>query len=174
MRFGEREGREGGFTYIGLLVLIAVIGFMLSVVGQVAATTAQRERETQLLFVGHAYREAIRRYFFQNGHYPAALADLVEFPGANGQPAHYLRRLYPDPMAQGSEWVLVPALGGGIMGVASSSKKTPFKHARFDDADLGFADAETYGDWVFIFDPRVRRWQGQLGVHGVATVQPTQ
>jgi type II secretory pathway pseudopilin PulG len=174
MHSGERRAREGGFSYIGLLILIAIIGFMLSVVGQVSATTAQREREKQLLFVGHAYRDAIRRFFFQNGHYPAALADLVEYPGANGQPAHYLRRLYPDPMAQGADWVLVPALGGGVMGVATSSKKAPLKRAGFDDADLGFADAETYGDWVFSFDPRVRRWPGQLGVHGITTVPASQ
>jgi type II secretory pathway pseudopilin PulG len=169
MRSGERPIRSAGFSYIGLLIAIAIIGFLLSVVGQVAATTAQREREKQLLFVGHAYRDSIRRYFFQNGHYPAALADLVEFPGANGLPAHYLRRLYPDPMAQGADWVLVPALGGGIMGIASSSKKAPIKRAGFEDADLGFADAQTYGDWVFTFDPRVRRWSGQLGMRGIAT-----
>jgi type II secretory pathway pseudopilin PulG len=179
MRCGERRGREGGFTYIGLLVLIALIGFVLSVAGQVTATTAQREREKQLLWVGHAYRDAIRRYVIQNGHYPAALADLVEFPTASGQPAHYLRRLYPDPMAPGADWVLVPALGGGVMGVASSSKRAPFKRARFDDADLGFGDAETYADWMFIFDLR-RHWGlGQQGVHGIGTqqsgpVQPAQ
>jgi type II secretory pathway pseudopilin PulG len=171
MRCGERRGREGGFTYIGLLVLIALIGFVLSVAGQVTATTAQREREKQLLWVGHAYRDAIRRYVIQNGHYPAALADLVEFPTASGQPAHYLRRLYPDPMAPGADWELVPALGGGVMGVASSSKRVPFKRAGFDDADLGFGDAETYADWMFIFDLR-RRWGlGQQGVHGIGTLQ---
>jgi type II secretory pathway pseudopilin PulG len=176
MRCGERRARnrEGGFTYIGLLVLIALIGYMLAVAGQVARTTAQREREKQLLFIGHAYRDAIQRYVMQNGHYPAALADLVEFPAANGRTAHYLRRLYPDPMAQGKDWLLVPALGGGIMGIASSSQQAPIKRAGFDDADLGFADAETYGDWSFIFDFR-RRWgQGPQGVHGISTVQPSQ
>jgi type II secretory pathway pseudopilin PulG len=174
MRNGNGRAREGGFTYIGLLVLIAVLGYLLAVAGQVAATTAQREREIQLLFIGHAYRDAIQRYVVQNGRYPAALADLVEFPSANGKPAHYLRRLYPDPMAQDKDWQLVPALGGGIMGIASSSKQAPIKHSGFDDADIGFGDADTYSDWIFIFDFR-RRWgQGPQGVHGITTVQPTQ
>jgi type II secretory pathway pseudopilin PulG len=174
MRCGERRAYEGGFTYIGLLVLIALIGFVLSVAGQVAATTAQREREKQLLFIGHAYRNAIRRYVIQNGHYPASLADLVEFPTASGQPAHYLRRLYPDPMTQGADWLLIPALGGGIMGVASSSKQAPIKRSGFDDADSAFGDAEIYGDWTFIFDSRLRWSRGQQGVHGIGTVQPSQ
>jgi type II secretory pathway pseudopilin PulG len=146
---------------------------MLAVAGQVAATTAQREREKQLLFIGHAYRDAIQRYVMQNAHYPASLAELVEFPTASGQPAHYLRRLYPDPMAH-TEWVLVPALDGGIMGIASSSKQAPLKRSGFDDTDLGFGDAETYGDWTFIFDSR-RRWsRGPQGVHGIGTVPPSQ
>jgi type II secretory pathway pseudopilin PulG len=175
MRCGKHRAREGGFTYIGLLVLIALIGFALSVVGQVAATTAQREREKQLLWVGHAYRDAIRRYVMRNGRYPPTLADLVQSATATADPlpAHFLRRLYPDPMTQGADWVLVPALDGGIMGVASSSTKAPIKRAGFDDADVAFGDAETYGDWTFIFDLR-RRWgQGPQGVRGIGTVQPT-
>jgi type II secretory pathway pseudopilin PulG len=168
MRFGERRAREGGFTYIGLLVLIALIGFMLAVAGQVAATTAQRDREKQLLVVGHAYRNAIRRYVALNRHYPATLAELVESTSAGPQPAHYLRRLYPDPMTRGADWVLLPALGGGIVGVASSSNRVPLKHAGFDDADFGFEDAKTYADWTFIYDPRLQQSQGQQGVHGIA------
>jgi type II secretory pathway pseudopilin PulG len=167
MRFGERRAREGGFTYIGLLVLVALIGFMLAVAGEVAATAAQREREKQLLVVGHAYRNAIRRYVLHNRHYPATLADLVGSTTDGPLPAHYLRRLYPDPMTQGADWVLVPALGGGIVGIASSSNRVPLKHAGFDDADFGFEDAKTYADWMFIFDPRLQRPQGQQGVHGI-------
>jgi len=176
MRCGERRAGEGGFTYIGLLILIALIGIVLAVSGQVTATTMQREREKQLLWVGHAYRNAISRYVMHNGHYPMALADLVESStvsaSADPLPQHYLRHLYPDPMAQGADWVLVPALDGGIMGVASSSNRAPIKRAGFDDADFDFADAETYGDWRFIYDAR-RRWgQGAQGVHGIGTVQP--
>lgn len=176
MRCGEQSAREGGFTYIGLLVLIALIGIMLSVVGQVTATTMQREREKQLLWVGHAYRNAIGRYVARNGHYPRALADLVQSTTATADPlpAHFLRRLYPDPMAQGADWVLVPALDGGIMGIASSSNRAPIKRSGFDAADYAFADAETYGDWRFIFDSRLRRWSGQQGVHRIGTVQPSQ
>ena len=39
------------------------------------------------------------------------------------------------------------------MGVASSSKRAPLKTANFDPADDGFADASSYGDWLFAFRP---------------------
>jgi len=63
MSRGERARRRaGGFTYVGLLALIVLIGLMLAAAGEVAATAAQRERETQPLWVGHEYSAAIGRY----------------------------------------------------------------------------------------------------------------
>jgi hypothetical protein len=70
-------------------------------------------------------------------------------------------------MTGSADWTLVPAAGGGIMGIASSSKLVPLKVAGFDVADMGFEDAQTYADWVFLFDPRLRRVPGQPGVLGI-------
>src|SRR6267154_2069108 len=64
---------QRGFTYIGLLVVIVIMGLGLTVVGRVWSTTEQRERETQLLFVGHAYRLAIASYFATGHQYPHTL-----------------------------------------------------------------------------------------------------
>ncbi len=155
MRPGRRR-REGGFTYLGLLILVAVIGIMLAAAGELAATTGRREREAQLLWVGHAYRDAIARYWQRRRAYPRALEELLgEAPDAPVQ-VRDLRQLYRDPMAGPAPWVLVPAPDGGIMGVASSSRKAPLKTGHFDPADQGFADATTYGDWQFTFTPGVR------------------
>ena len=60
-------------------------------------------------------------------------------------------------MTNAVDWVLVPAPSGGIMGVASSSKRAPLKSGHFDDADQGFADAGAYSDWQFTFLPGVVR-----------------
>ena len=60
-------GPQRGFTYVGLLFAVVIMGLMLTVVSRVWSTTEQRERETQLLFVGHAYRMAIASYF-ATGH----------------------------------------------------------------------------------------------------------
>jgi type II secretory pathway pseudopilin PulG len=158
MSRGERARRRaGGFTYIGLLALVVLIGLMLAAAGEVAATTAQRERETQLLWVGHEYRAAIGRYWSRRRAYPQSLQDLLgAAPDAPVQ-VRWLRRLYPDPMTNAVDWVLVPAPNGGIMGVTSSSKRAPLKTGHFDEADHDFENASAYSDWQFMFLPGVVR-----------------
>ncbi len=153
---GERPwSRARGFTYLGLLVLVALIGLLLAATGEVASTAARREREVQLLWVGHQYRAAIGRYWNQRRAYPQALEDLLGTGPDAPIPGRWLRRLYPDPMTNAADWVLVPAPGGGgIMGVASRSTRAPLKTGGFDEADRDFADASTYGDWAFTFPPR--------------------
>ena len=149
--------RARGFTYIGLLALIVLIGLLLAAAGQVAATSARREREAQLLWVGHEYRAAVGRYFLQRRAWPQTLEELLGGPADAPVQIRYLRRLYPDPMTNAVDWVLVPAPSGGIMGVASSSTRQLLKTFGFDDADLAFATSTSYGDWQFTFQPGVRR-----------------
>ncbi len=158
-----RPARARGFTYIGLLAVIVLIGILLAAAGEVASTAAQREREAQLLWVGHEYRAAIGRYWIQRRAFPQTLGELLgSAPDAPVQ-VHYLRRLYPDPMTNAVDWVLLLAPNGGIMGVASSSKRAPLKSARFDEADAEFADASSYGDWKFTFVPAGRARLPQRG-----------
>ena len=150
-RAGRARARAGGFTYIGLLALIVLIGFMLAAAGEVASTAAQRERELQLLWTGHEYRAAIGQYWRQKRIFPQTLKELLGEATNGPAPVRYLRQLYPDPMTNALDWELVPAPNGGIMGIASSSKRAPLKTAHFDDADMGFTEAIAYSDWQFTF-----------------------
>ena len=45
-----------GFTYIGLLIAILVLGIGLAVVGTVSHTLQLRDKERELLFVGDQFR----------------------------------------------------------------------------------------------------------------------
>jgi type II secretory pathway pseudopilin PulG len=159
MESGRRRRRSSaaGFTYLGVLALIVMIGLMLSAAGEVAATAAQREREVQLLWVGHEYRAAIGRYWRQRRAYPQALEELLGTAPDSPVQVRYLRRLYPDPMTNAVDWELLPAPTGGIMGVASSSRRAPIKTGHFEDADQGFADASAYSQWQFTFQPGMVR-----------------
>jgi type II secretory pathway pseudopilin PulG len=158
MRPGERARRgAGGFTYLGLLALVATLGLLLAAAGQVVATSAQREREAELLWAGNEYRAAVGRYWSRRHAYPQSLQELLGGPADAPLQVRDLRALYPDPMTGAVDWVLVPAPGGGIMGVASSSRRAPLKTAHFDDADRDFEAATTYGDWQFTFRPGVLR-----------------
>ena len=150
---GSGARGERGFTYLGLLALVVLIGVLLAAAGEVASTAAQREREAQLLWVGHAYRAAIGCYWNRTRAYPQTLQALLgAAPDAPVQ-LRCLRSLYPDPMTRAVDWVLVAAPNGGIMGVASGSQRAPLKTDGFDDVDQGFAAAKAYADWRFTFTP---------------------
>jgi type II secretory pathway pseudopilin PulG len=157
MRPGRRATRraaQAGFSYLGILVLVVVIGLMLAAAGEVASTQARREREVELLFAGHQYRIAIERYVRTNRRWPTTLADLVEDTSGGVTSQHFLRRLYPDPMTRAADWTLLPAPNGGFMGVASTSAQVPLKRVGFDAQDVDFDKAEKYSDWGFVYQPR--------------------
>jgi len=164
-----RAARQRGFTYLGLLFAVMVIGLMLTVAARVWRTTVQREREAQLLWVGHAYRMAISGYFAAGHRYPATLHNLLiddRFP----VPKHYLRQLYPDPMTGQADWTLIKTPDqSGIQGVASTSQATPIKRDRFDPVDSTFKNKDCYCQWQFLYLPN--RWMG-AGIAAPAVGQP--
>jgi type II secretory pathway pseudopilin PulG len=145
--------RERGFTYLGLMIVVAIMGAGLAAYGQIASHAGQREKEAELLFRGDQYRAAIASYYKKEQRYPKALAELVEdkrYP----MPVRHLRRVYPDPMTGQADWGLVEAPGGaGVMGVYSKAGTAPIKTANFPAAYQAFADASTYSDWKFMHSP---------------------
>ena len=149
-------GRNAGFTYIGLLFAIAILGITLATVGVVWSTQIRRDKEVELLFAGDQIRTAIGRYRTSGGQYPQALADLLD-DKRSAVPRRFLRRIFLDPMTNSADWELVLAPEGGIMGVASHSPGTPIKVAGFSAADAVFDKAECYCDWKFIYTPQAGR-----------------
>ena len=141
---------ERGFTFLGLLFVIAMLGIALSAVGVVWSAEIRRDREVQLLFVGDQIRAAIGHYYREGGQYPQALTDLLEDKRVP-QTRRYLRRLYPDPMTNSADWQPIVAPQGGIMGVASSSQLKPIKVANFPQIDASFEKTECYCDWKFVY-----------------------
>lgn len=146
--------RSRGFTYIGLLIAVVLLGIGLALVGEVWNTAVKRERERELLFVGDQFRQGIGRYYESSPgvkQYPRKLEDLLEdkrFPVMK----RYLRRMYLDPMTGKADWGLV-LQGDQILGVYSTSKDTPIKVANFQLADSFFADSTSYTDWRFVYAP---------------------
>ena len=119
-----------------------------------------------MLFAGNAIRQAIAAYSEATPgplkHYPPSLETLLKdprFPDTR----RYLRRVYPDPVTGGKEWVLIKAPQGGIIGVASSSESPPLKRAGFRDPNRVFEDQALllkdklrYRDWEFVHQPAAR------------------
>jgi type II secretory pathway pseudopilin PulG len=148
-------GRAAGFTYIGLLIAVVIMGVALSAVGVVWRTQAQREREQELLFIGHDFEHAVGSYYKAGHAYPQEIDDLLE-DKRGPQPVHHLRRFYNDPMTGAQDWNIIRVGMLGITGIASSSKQAPIKTAGFNKDEDAFKDATSYADWQFVYQPRFR------------------
>lgn len=151
----SRGFRAAGFTYLTALFVVAILAGGLALAGTWWEQIAQREREAELLFIGHQYRRAIGLYYDSTPgavkRYPQSLEDLLKDPR---QPAtqRYLRRLYPDPLG-GKEWGVVKGSDGGVAGVFSLSEEKPVKVAGFRVRDAAFEGAQKYADWKFMHTP---------------------
>lgn len=146
--------RQAGLAYLAFLCAVAILGAVLALIGTVWSTAQQREKERELLFIGHQFRQAIALYYERSPgyikHYPPDLKDLLRDDRQVAM-ARYLRKVYVDPMTLTSDWGVIRATDGGIMGVYSKSPARPIKQANFSTADSGFESAASYGQWRFIY-----------------------
>ena len=172
MRTKRRQ--SAGFTYLGLLILVATMGIALTVVAQVWQTVQQREREDQLLFVGDQMRRALALYAAnaQGGErYPRSLEDLLKDP-RHPDTRRYLRRIYLDPITGRADWGLVKGPGDVIMGVYSLSEEEPLKKTGFSLADRAFEGKTKYSEWVFVPRSSLRPGLQPPGGKPQVTTQP--
>ena len=155
-RRGPVAGNCTGFTYIGLLFFVALMGAALVAVAQVWHIQVKRDKEAELLFIGNQFRRAISLYYERAPgglrQYPKQLGYLLQDPRYPNVQRH-LRRLYIDPMTGKAEWGLVRTPDGSILGVYSLSDDAPLKTAGFTGLDAGFADSVTYREWKFAYLP---------------------
>jgi type II secretory pathway pseudopilin PulG len=156
---------QQGFTYVVLLIAVAIIGVGLAAKGVEWDRSAQRAREAELLFIGNEFRRAIALYYYRSPgpvqEYPQSLEDLAEdrrYPGTQ----RYLRRIYRDPMTGKADWGLV-TMGGRVVGVHSLSTGQPIKSGNFSEANREFAEKNSYREWQFIFAPVVAAAASQKG-----------
>jgi type II secretory pathway pseudopilin PulG len=144
---------SGGFTYLTILFVVAMMSVGLALVGKMWETAALREREADLLHFGNEYRKAIERYYLSGARqYPRELTDLLKDPRQPGT-VRYLRKLYPDPVSGKDEWGIVKAPDGGIAGVYSTSEQKPLKSGGFAVRDKEFEAKAKYSEWKFTYAP---------------------
>lgn len=152
MPIGNRPSRGRGFTYLGLLLLLALQGAALAALGRQVSTQVQREREAELRFRGAQIAAAIGRYRAaqQPPQYPASLAELLA-DERGPQVLHHLRRLYPDPFTGRPDWVPVADESTGrLKGVRSSASTRRWALLGAEPGPAG----PTVGDWVFIHEEK--------------------
>lgn len=150
------RGKQAGFSYLWLLLLVALLGVGLTVAVEIDATAVQRDREKELIAHGRQFRTAIGRYYegLQAGgkrEYPATLEDLLQDRRVPGVKRH-LRKVFVDPMTRKAEWGLVK-VGGRIVGVHSLSEAKPIKLEGFEAEDMGLRNKNKYSEWLFVYPP---------------------
>lgn len=145
--------QQRGFTFIGLMIIIAISGILLAAVGTVWQQDVQRDREKDLLYYGDVYRRAITQYYDQTPsgikQFPKKLTDLVtdrRFPNSR----HHIRALYPNPITEDGSWQLI-RVAGRIQGVTTDSDKVPIKKNGFPTRYAAFEQSQTYADWRFVY-----------------------
>lgn len=136
-----------GFTYLTVLVFVALTGLGLATVAESWSHARQREKEAELLWVGNQFIQAIGLYYERSPgaikRYPESLDDLLEDRRFLSK-QRYLRRIYADPMTGKADWDLVEAPGGGIVGIRSRSTSRAVGR---------MARVSGYSQWDFTYSP---------------------
>jgi general secretion pathway protein G len=89
-----------GFTVIELLVVLAAIGLLLGIAAPRYIAHLDHARDTVLRQNLREMRDAIDKFYGDQGRYPASLEELVT--------RRYLRALPEDPVTQRTDsWVIV-------------------------------------------------------------------
>lgn len=159
--------RQGGFTYLWVLLTVAFMGLALTLAAEVEQTIVNRDREKVLLAVGCEFQRAIGSYY-ESQHvggekeYPASLEDLLQDPRFPGVKRH-LRKIYTDPVTGKSEWG-IKRVGGRIVGIYSLSEKEPIKQANFEVGLEYLQGAKKYSDWVFSYPSDLMLKSGEINI----------
>lgn len=147
------RNRHAGFTYLGILILVAILGIASVASLQIGSLLQRRAAEEELLRIGSAFQNALIGYSNATppgqAHAPHSLEDLLRDPRYPGT-RRYLRQLYVDPMTGKNEWGLVDSTeNGGIIGVFSLSESIPIKIGNFESEFADFTGKTSYRDWQF-------------------------
>jgi type II secretory pathway pseudopilin PulG len=145
--------RQAGFTYVGMVVFVTIIGLVGAATLKVGALLARAEAENELLAIGAEFSAALASYAQATPpgqpQQPATLEALLRDPRFP-TPRRHLRRIFVDPITGRAEWGLVRATEDGpITGVHSLSQAQPLKIANFDPRFVNFDNRRHLSDWRF-------------------------
>lgn len=94
------NGKRQGFTFVELMVVLAIIAVLLTVALPRYFSGLERAQEAVLKEDLFTMREAIDNYYLDKGQYPSSLQKLVE--------DRYLREIPVDPVTDSREtWIVL-------------------------------------------------------------------
>ena len=148
-----RNGRQRGFTYVSVVILVAIIGLTSAATLRLGSTLQRVSAEQELLNIGTEFSYALASYAAATPagqpNYPQSFKELLKDPRFP-QTRRHLRRIYVDPLTGKAEWGLVKANDkGGILAIYSLAKGTPVKVANFPARFASFEGKASFADWKF-------------------------
>lgn len=94
------NGKQRGFTFVELMVVLAIIAVLLTVALPRYFSGLERAEEAVLKEDLFVMREAIDDYYLDKGRYPDSLRTLVE--------QRYIRQIPVDPITESDEtWIVL-------------------------------------------------------------------
>lgn len=148
-----RKRREGGFTYLSLIILVAIIGLVSASALKLGSVLQRSRAERELLDIGAAFSDALQSYANATpaGYppQPPSLKELLRDPRFPGVRRH-LRKVYVDPMTGKAEWGIT-YLGDkvGVLAVYSLSDAKAVKIGNFPSRFQGLAGKQKISEWRF-------------------------
>jgi type II secretory pathway pseudopilin PulG len=151
--------RQRGFTYLGLIILVAILGLVGAAGLKMGSLLQRQAAEQELLDIGAQFADALQSYAGATPagqpQQPPTLAALLRDPRFP-QMRRHLRKLYVDPITGRAEWGLLYQPGNqGIIGVHSLSQAAPLKVGNFEARFAGFEGKAHFSEWRFMVDARV-------------------
>jgi type II secretory pathway pseudopilin PulG len=149
-----RIPRQGGFTYLGLIVLVTVIGLVGAATLKVDALLRRAAAEEDLLAIGAEFSAALASYAAATPRgqplLPPSLKELLKDPRSPAVRRH-LRKVFVDPVTGSTEWGIVwQGDHVGVLAVYSLSQAQPLKIGNFDARFAGFDNKLHLSDWKFM------------------------
>ncbi|MHC9060950.1 hypothetical protein [Pantoea sp. y20] len=146
--------RQGGFTY--LMLLLALTAVALSLLKSQDAIKMQRrqQQETELLFRGEQIREAMRLYRIDehgNGCFPSGFEALIR-DTRSGKTRYHLRQWFTDPLTGQKAWGMIFDDQHRWIGVYSKGLGKPLRKEGFVKDSEKFRDAKNYREWAFTLE----------------------
>jgi type II secretory pathway pseudopilin PulG len=142
MQVGKKSFKnENGFTYLILLLSIAILGIGLATTGVIWRTESRLAKERELEFIGQAFVNAIESYYKSTPgevkSYPQTLDDLVNDSRFLFTKRH-LRKVYLNPFSQKTDWSYTTSPSGGITGIEIRLNENQFRQFMFQPQDIEY------------------------------------
>lgn len=141
-----------GYTFVAVLLLLALVSLGLAFAGPMWSQQMQRERERDLLRIGSLYAQAISHYRDvspgSEKQYPTSLEALLIDTRFVGTLRH-MRKAYADPVNPGKPWGLLRDEAGRLIGVYSLSGEAPLAQGSVALEDRVLPAASRYSEWKF-------------------------